>query len=348
MGGILPAFAGEGRLRVAADEGRGIGEFWGRICLWVPGTVSGTVTGTVSGAVTGTVSGTIEVMRLLMFLVPVLLLGQSVSEVSAERADGLPGVKVGGLTAAQKAQVLQIAKEEACTCGCTMKIAPCLSQDRACMRSRAMATAVAMEFKAGKTPAAAKAVLAKTAYIDQLQTALANAPVALKIAGAPSRGPATARLTIVEFSDFQCPFCKGGADALNAIVKAYPKDVRVVFKQFPLESHSQAEIAAEASLAAHAQGKFWEMHDRIFANPRALTEANFIAWAKEFGMDVARFTSELRSHKYQALVQAETREGLDAGVEGTPTVFLNGRPYRGAVTFEDLKPAVDKALKSGK
>jgi protein-disulfide isomerase len=283
---------------------------------------------------------------LLPFLICVALVGQTSSEVSAERASGLPGVKVGGLTAAQKAQVLAIAKQESCTCGCSMKIAPCLSQDRACMRSRALATAVAMEFKAGKTPAAAKGVLANAAYIAKLQDALEKAPVALQIAGAPSRGPATARLTIVEFSDFQCPFCKTGAEALNAIAKAYPKDVRVVFKQFPLESHSQAAFAAEASLAAQAQGKFWEMHDRIFANPRALTEANFVAWAKEFGMDVPRFTSELTSHKYQSVVQAETKQGLDAGVEGTPTVFLNGRPYRGAVTFEDLKPVVDAALKS--
>lgn len=215
------------------------------------------------------------------------------------------------------------------------------------MRSRSLATALAKEIKAGKTPAAAKAVLANTAYITKLQEELSNAPVALRLAGAPSRGPAAARLTIVEFSDFQCPFCRTGADALTAIAKAYPKDVRVVFKQFPLESHSQAALAAEASLAAHAQGKFWEMHDRIFANPRALTEANFIAWAKEFGMDVPRFASELASHKYQNAVQAETREGLDAGVEGTPTVFLNGRPYRGAVTLEDLQPAVAAALKSG-
>lgn len=282
-----------------------------------------------------------------MLSVCFLLAGQTVSEVSAERAGGLPGVKVNGMTAAQKAQVLAIAKQESCTCGCSMKIAPCLAQDRSCMRSRSLATALAKEIKAGKTPAAAKAVLANTAYITKLQEELSNAPVALRLAGAPSRGPAAARLTIVEFSDFQCPFCRTGAEALTAIAKAYPKDVRVVFKQFPLESHSQAALAAEASLAAHAQGKFWEMHDRIFANPRALTEANFIAWAKEFGMDVPRFASELASHKYQNAVQAETREGLDAGVEGTPTVFLNGRPYRGAVTLEDLQPAVAAALKSG-
>jgi protein-disulfide isomerase len=268
------------------------------------------------------------------------------SEVSAERAAGLPGVKVSGLTAAQKAQVLAIAAKESCSCGCTMKIAPCLSQDRSCLTSRTLATALAREIKAGKTPAAATAILKNSAHIAKLQEELANQPVELKVAGAPSRGPKTARLTIVEFSDFQCPFCRSGADALTEIAKAFPNDVRLVFKQFPLESHSQAALAAEASLAAHAQGKFWEMHDRIFVNPRSLTESNFIAWATEFGMDAVRFASDLATHKYQNAVQAEVREGLDAGVQGTPTVFLNGKAYRGEVKASELRPAVEAALKA--
>ena len=274
------------------------------------------------------------------------LLSAQSSEVSAERAGGLPGVKVSGLTAAQKAQVLAIARQESCTCGCKMKIAPCLSQDRSCMVSRTQATAVAREIKAGKNPTAAAAVLANATYMAKLQDELASQPVNLKVAGAPARGPESARLTIVEFSDFQCPFCRSGATALTEIAKAFPNDVRLVFKQFPLESHSQAALAAEASLAAQAQGKFWEMHDRIFSNPRSLTEPNLIAWAKEFGMDAARFSSDLTSHKYQNIVQTEVREGLDAGVQGTPTVFLNGRLYRGNVKVDELKPAVEAALKA--
>jgi protein-disulfide isomerase len=287
-----------------------------------------------------------RIFAAILILSASFVSAQKTSEVSAERAAGLPGVKVSGLTATQKAQVLAIAQKETCSCGCTMKIAPCLSQDRSCMTSRTLATALAREIKAGKSSAAAAAILKDSAYLAKLQEELANQPVEFNVTGAPSRGPKTAKLTIVEFSDFQCPYCRTGADALTAIAKLYPNDVRLVFKQFPLESHSQAAIAAEASLAAHAQGKFWEMHDRIFANPRALTEANFQAWAAEFGLDTLRFTRDLSSHKYQATVQNETREGLDAGVEGTPTVFLNGRPYRGAVTLEDLKPVVASILKS--
>ena len=287
-----------------------------------------------------------------MRLIPILLIPSAflaaaqTSEVSAERAAGLPGVKVSGLTTAQKAQVLAIVRQQSCTCGCNMKIAPCLSQDRSCLVSRTQTTAVAQAIKAGKTPAAATAVLANASLLAKLQDELASKPVALKVAGAPSLGPQTARLTIVEFSDFQCPFCRTGAETLTAIAKAFPNDVRVVFKQFPLESHSQAAIAAEASLAAHAQGKFWEMHDRIFSNPRSLTESNLIAWAKELDLDVARFKSDLTSHKYQSTVQNEVHEGLDAGVQGTPTVFLNGRPHRANVTMAELKPAVEAALKA--
>lgn len=272
------------------------------------------------------------------------LAGQT-SEMSAERAGGLPGVKVSGLTTAQKAQVLAIARLETCTCGCTMKMAPCLSQDRSCMVSRTMATAISREIKAGKSPTAAKAVLTNATYMAKLQDELASQPVDIKLAGAPVRGPESARVTVVEFSDFQCPFCRSGAEALTEVAKAFPNDVKLVFKQFPLESHSQAAIAAEASLAAHAQGKFWDMHDRIFANPRSLTEPNLIAWAKEFGLDTVRFAADLTSHKYQSTVQGEVREGIDAGVQGTPTVFLNGRLYRGNMKIEELKPAIEAALK---
>ncbi|HEY3742284.1 MAG TPA: thioredoxin domain-containing protein [Bryobacteraceae bacterium] len=286
-------------------------------------------------------------MRLFacLFLFSALLPAQT-SAVSTDRAGGLPGVNVSGLTTAQKAQVLAIARQQTCTCGCPMKTSVCLAQDRSCLVSRAQATAIARELKAGKTPAAAAAILANASYMTKVQDELANQPVTLKLAGAPVRGPESARITIVEFSDFQCPFCQAGATALTEIGKEFPNDVKLVFKQFPLEFHSQAAIAAEASLAAQAQGKFWEMHDRIFANPKSLIEPNFIAWAKELGMDVPRFTSDLRSHKYAARVQTEEREGLDAGVQGTPTVFINGRLHRGNVTLEELKPAIEIALKA--
>jgi protein-disulfide isomerase len=285
-------------------------------------------------------------MRFLAaaLVLPILLPAQT-SNLNVESTGDMPGVKLAGLTAPQKKQVMTIAQKEPCTCGCGMTIALCIARDPNCMTSKTLATAVARELKAGKTPAAASAILKQPAYIAKLKEELENQPVEFKLAGAPSRGPEKARVTLVEFSDFQCPFCRGGADALTAIAEAYPKDVRLVFKQFPLEMHSQAALAAEAGLAAHAQGKFWEMHNRMFANPSKLTEANMAAWAKEFGLDTKRFSSELAAHKYQDTVNREVREGIEAGVQGTPTVFVNGRLYRGAVKVEDLKPVVEAELK---
>ncbi|MCC6538537.1 MAG: DsbA family protein [Bryobacterales bacterium] len=275
---------------------------------------------------------------------PALLLSQTTA-LDVESSGELPGVKLTGLTAAQKAQVLAIARQEDCTCQCGMKIAPCIARDPNCMTSKTLATAVAGALKAGKTPVAARAVLKDAAYIAKLKEEIENQPANLNLAGVPAAGPEKARVTIVEFSDFQCPFCRGGAEALAAVAKAFPNDVRVVFKQFPLESHSQAAIAAEASLAAHAQGKFWPMHDRIFANPRSLTEENLMAWAKEMGLDAGRFAQELTGHKYRSTVRREVREGIEAGVQGTPTVFLNGRIYRGQLNMEALKPAIEAELK---
>ncbi len=289
---------------------------------------------------------TIADMRcfLAALALPAFLLAQT-TELNVEAAGELPGVKLQGLTTAQKARVLAIAQQEDCTCQCGMMIAACIARDPNCFTSKTLATAVARQLRAGKTPTAARAILKDAAYIAKLKEELENQPADLKLEGAPARGADKARVTLVEFSDFQCPFCRGGADALNEMVKAFPKDVRLVFKQFPLDNHSQAAIAAEASLAAHAQGKFWEMHDRIFANPRSLTEENLIAWAKELGLDATRFTTELKAHKYQALVNREIREGIEAGVQGTPTVFLNGRLYRGAVTVEGLRPAIEAAIR---
>jgi len=277
-------------------------------------------------------------------LLPALLAAQT-SNLNVEVTGDLPGVKLNGLSAAQKAQVMAIAQQTQCTCQCGMTVALCIARDPNCMTSKTLATAAARQLRAGKTPAAARAALTDAAYIAKLKEELESIPADLKLAGAPARGPEGARVTVVEFSDFQCPFCKGGADALTALARAYPNDVRLVFKQFPLEMHSQAALAAEASLAAHAQGKFWPMHDRIFANPRALTEANLVAWAKELGLDSARFARELAAHTYRATVTRETREGIEAGVQGTPTVFVNGRQYRGAVKFDELKPVIDAALK---
>jgi protein-disulfide isomerase len=119
-----------------------------------------------------------------------------------------------------------------------------------------------------------------------------------------------------------------------------------VFKEFPLDIHSQAQLAAEAALAAHAQGKFWPMHDKLYANFQRISPENIFKWAEEIGLDVVRFTADLKSGKYKSAVEKETAEGEQAGVQGTPTVFVNGRHYNGPLETEALESVIETELKN--
>ena len=144
----------------------------------------------------------------------------------------------------------------------------------------------------------------------------------------PSKGPVITRVTITEWGDFECPFCAQARSWINEIMDPYPNDVRLVFKQFPLPMHRNAMYAAQASLAAHAQGKFWEMSDQMFDNYRRLTPENITMWAKEdLGLDMGRFLKDVNAAKKQ--VEREMKEGADADVQGTPTFFFNGKKYTG-------------------
>jgi protein-disulfide isomerase len=170
-------------------------------------------------------------------------------------------------------------------------------------------------------------------------------PVPISIKDEPFHGPESAKITIVEFSDFQCPYCAMAAPKALAVAAQYPKDVKLVFKQFPLDFHSNAYRAAEASLAAHAQKKFWPLHDKMFANYRQLSSENILKWAEEVGLDMKAFKADLNSGKYRAIIDRAVQEGNNAGVMGTPTFFINGKRYNGPFEIEALKPILDAELK---
>jgi protein-disulfide isomerase len=164
------------------------------------------------------------------------------------------------------------------------------------------------------------------------------------VGDAPIKGPKTAKVTIVEFSDFQCPFCGRVEPTVTKILEAYPKDVRVAFKQLPLPFHNNAHAAAEAALAAKAQGKFWEMHAKMFGNQQALDRPSLEKYAQEIGLDVGKFKSDLDSGKWKQKVDAELAEGNKIGARGTPSFFINGKPFVGAQPFEAFKAKVDSEL----
>ncbi|HWV37056.1 MAG TPA: thioredoxin domain-containing protein [Vulgatibacter sp.] len=163
--------------------------------------------------------------------------------------------------------------------------------------------------------------------------------------GAPSRGPAGAKVTIVAFSDFQCPFCSRVNPTLKQIEDTYGKDVRLVFRHLPLPFHKDAKPAAEAAMAAHEQGKFWEMHDKLFQNQRDLSRATFERYAQEIGLDMNKFRAALDSGKFRAYVENDERYAGTVGATGTPAFFINGKKVSGAQPFDNFKRVIDEELK---
>jgi protein-disulfide isomerase len=262
-------------------------------------------------------------------------------------AKELPAVDFSGLSAQQKTDALKSLRTEACACGCNMRVAQCRVLDPGCGDSKTLAGMIVERVKGGKTADQIHEALINSPIVKAraAQNNILADPVTISTAGSPSRGPDKARITMVEFSDFQCPYCSAAVGKVNAILRAYPNDVKLVFKQFPLETHSRAMPAAEAALAAHAQGKFWELHDKMFANVRMLTGENILVWAKEIGLDMDKFRADLQSHKFRPAVDRDVEDGMKAFVQGTPTFYINGQRYNGHVELEALRPILDAELK---
>ncbi len=159
------------------------------------------------------------------------------------------------------------------------------------------------------------------------------------------KGPANAKVTLIEYSDFQCPFCGRFLPTVQQIIKEYGNKVRFVYRHFPLNSiHPMAQKAAEASECASEQGKFWEFHDLAFANQASLSLENLKVWATQLGLNAGKFNTCLDSGKYATRVQADLTEGEQKGVSGTPATFVNGQLVSGALPFEAMKQIIDQEL----
>jgi protein-disulfide isomerase len=191
-------------------------------------------------------------------------------------------------------------------------------------------------------------VIAELKQMEQAnQPITAEQRAALMRDPAAAFGPENASVQIVEFSDFQCPYCARAADVVHQIKEKYGSKVRFVFRQFPLSMHPRAREAAEAALAAGGQGKFWELHDLLFKNQQQLGRDNLEAHAKKVGLDVTAFKKALDDHKFGAVVDADLKLGADVQVNGTPTMFINGARVSNPADFGSVSEAIENAL-SGK
>jgi protein-disulfide isomerase len=169
----------------------------------------------------------------------------------------------------------------------------------------------------------------------------------LPVGNSPVRGPQDAPVTIVEFSDYQCPFCARSEPLIRDVLKEYPDKVRFVYKQFPLVSiHANAMGAAQAAVAAGMQGKFWEMHDLLFANQRALQADKLKDYAQQLGLDVAKFEADMSSNEAKAIIRDDMALSQKIGVRGTPTIFVNGKIVENR-SVDGIKQMIDPLLQKG-
>jgi protein-disulfide isomerase len=172
--------------------------------------------------------------------------------------------------------------------------------------------------------------------------------VAVPVDGAPFKGPAKAPVTIVEFSDFHCPFCRRVIPTLAQLESQYGEKIKLVFRDFPIEGlHPGAIKAHEAARCANEQGKFWSYHDKLFAAPSGSSPELFKGLAKELALDAVAFDTCLGSGKYQAAIKRDIEEGTRAGVTGTPAFFINGRLISGAQPLEAFARVIDDELARG-
>jgi protein-disulfide isomerase len=159
------------------------------------------------------------------------------------------------------------------------------------------------------------------------------------------RGSVNAPITIVEYGDFECPYTGGAYPVIKELTKQFNEKVYFVYRNFPLNDiHPHAQHAAEAAEAAAAQDKFWQMHDYLFEHQKALDDNHLLEYAQKVGLNIDRFKKEMSEHVYAHLINKSLKSGIDSGVEGTPTFFINGERYEDSWDLDTLTSFLNKSV----
>jgi protein-disulfide isomerase len=230
-------------------------------------------------------------------------------------------VDTSALDPVQKAAFDKILSEEVCPCDCPKSLGQCLAEGTQCKPAVLLAEWAVQSMVEGTAPSSVAEALAKE--ITSGFTAPAQKP---NITGYAAKGANKPKVTIVEYADFECSHCRAATAVVEELVKKR-SDVRVVFKHFPLSFHVNAKKAAIAAEAAGAQGKFWQMHDALFATQDILSDDLILGHAKALGLDVARFQKDLADPALAKKVDDSRAEGTAFGIAATPAFFVDGRPY---------------------
>ncbi len=249
------------------------------------------------------------------------------------------GVTLDKLSDSQRETFFQLVNSEPSACDKPHSIAVSLRDDATCRDSMIVAQLIADALAANAKPPAIREAL--DVVVDGLT------PREIPVDGRPVWGSENAPITVVVFADFTCPHCRSEAPKLRAAVDQFRGRARLIFKYFPLSGmgHERGRPAALAAEAAHEQGKFWEMHDQIFANPDALEDEDLTGYAKQLGLDVAKFRAAYEGKKGEARVDADRKDGETLDIRGTPAVYVNGRMMNELLFGGTLGGWIDDALK---
>ena len=259
------------------------------------------------------------------------------SEEDVPAADLYPGMNFGELDADQRSTFVSIAEMELCPCpNSDASLHACLQKKDKFGTAKRAATLIAAGIQKG---------LNEMDILDRLAKLVEKSEKTydFDLSEAPRKGPADASVKVVEFADFQCPHCKRASAMIDEIAKEYD-DVAVYFKNFPLSGHGQASVAAKAAVAAQKQGKFWPMHDLLFEHQRSLSNERIDSFARRIGLNAKKFKQQMQSKQVAKRVAADRQEGMNAGIKGTPAIFINGSQFMGEMSKEGLSKAIDIAL----
>jgi protein-disulfide isomerase len=257
----------------------------------------------------------------------------------------LPAGTLAGLSAQQKYIALKVANETNCDCGCQDdSIAKCRKNDETCSRAPQLLTQIVALARESTSTAQIKDRMGKK---PAAPTGRSSDDLVFKVPldDAACRGPETAKVTIVEFSDFQCPFCGRVVPTVRQVEEKYGQDLRFCFKHNPLPFHQFAAGAAEVAVEAQSEGKFWEMHDMLFGNQRALDVASLDKYAQEIGLDQIKVRSAVEDQRYKLRIQKDQALASSLGASGTPAFFINGRSLSGAQPLAKFTSLVDEEIK---
>ena len=246
--------------------------------------------------------------------------GAAAPAAEGERVERLPGVDISELTDAEVELWTNLINEQLSPCGDPLSVGRCAAGGHkcgACITAARYLTRLVMEGYDKQT--IEQHYGGRFGAQGRAQLALQDSPV---------RGAPMAPVTIVEFSDFQCPHCAAAHPELARLVREFEGQVKLVFKHFPLDSHPRALVAARAAEAARRQGKFWEMHDLLFEHQHELEDGDLERYAGMLGLDIERFKTDVSSDECVERVDADREEGKRLGIEGTPTIYINGRLLR--------------------